>query len=166
MLFCTHLLTSLLRCGQLNALLLCCSLHRRDAERGDTAPGEARLAARGAALETSSNWAIAKVYPKKSLGLSVLYILWKKAAKRVWKFQNIELRCARVCETWELMQRAVDIVDKFFCVITFYSFSFGTFMHSNTIQLCPRHNALVKRDPPQTVLCSERYLNDTGIAVF
>ncbi len=38
-LFCTHLLTSLLRCGQLNVPLLCRSLHRADAERGDTAPG-------------------------------------------------------------------------------------------------------------------------------
>ncbi len=38
--FVNDLLTSLLRYGQLNALLLCCSLHRTDAERGDTALGE------------------------------------------------------------------------------------------------------------------------------
>ncbi len=33
-------------------------------------------------------------------------------------------------------------------------------------QLYPRQNAIVKRDPSLTVSRSERYLNDTGIAVF
>ncbi len=37
--------------------------------------------------------------------------------------------------------------------------------HSNT-QLYPRQNTIVKRDPSLTVSRSERYLNDTGIAVF
>ncbi len=39
--------------------------------------------ARGAALATSSNRTIAKVYPKKSLALSVCIFYGKKAAKRV-----------------------------------------------------------------------------------
>ncbi len=33
-------------------------------------------------------------------------------------------------------------------------------------QLYPRQNAIVKRDPSLTVSHPERYLNDTGIAVF
>ncbi len=36
----------------------------------------------------------------------------------------------------------------------------------SNIQLYPRQNAIVKIDPSLTVSRSERYLNDTGIAVF
>ncbi len=35
-----------------------------------------------------------------------------------------------------------------------------------TIQLYPRQNAIVKRDPSLTESRFKRYLNDTGIAVF
>ncbi len=54
--------------------------------------GRVRPRARGAALETSSNWTIAKVYPKEFSRFVSLYILWKKAAKRVWKLLNIVLK--------------------------------------------------------------------------
>ncbi len=43
-LFCTHLLTSVLRYSQLNALLLCRSLHRTD-PKGSRTPDEKRSAA-------------------------------------------------------------------------------------------------------------------------
>ncbi len=54
--------------------------------------GRARSRARRAVLATSSNWTIAKVYPKTSLGLSVWIFYGKKAAKRVWKLLNIALK--------------------------------------------------------------------------
>ncbi len=41
------LLTSLLRYGPLKAMLLCHSLHRTEAERGDTVLGESDLALAG-----------------------------------------------------------------------------------------------------------------------
>ncbi len=37
---------------------------------------------------------------------------------------------------------------------------------THRLQLYPRQNAIVKRDPSLTVSRFERYLNDTGIAVF
>ncbi len=96
--FVNDLLTSRLRYGQLNALLLCRSLLRIDAERGDTAPG-VRASARGTVLETSSNWTIAKFFSKKLLGLSVSICYGKKAAKRVCKLLNIVLK-SRSC-VWD-----------------------------------------------------------------
>ncbi len=45
--------------------------------------------ARGA---LSSNWTIAKVYPKKIARFVSMYILWKKEAKTVWKLLNIVLK--------------------------------------------------------------------------
>ncbi len=61
--------------------------------------GRVRSRARGTALETSSNWTIAKVFSKKSLGLSVCTCCGKKAAKRVWKLLNIVLK-SRSC-VWD-----------------------------------------------------------------
>ncbi len=80
--FCTHLQTSLLRYGQLNVLLLYRSLLRRDAERGSHCAGRGGPCARGAVLETSSNWTIAKVFPEKSLGLSICTFYEKKKKKK------------------------------------------------------------------------------------
>ncbi len=46
------------------------------------------------------------------------------------------------------------------------SASVSELSHSKHIQLYPRQNAIVKRDPSLTVSRFKRYLNDTGIAVF
>ncbi len=104
------MLTILLRYGQLNALFLCRSLHRRDAERVDAAPGD-RASARGTVLETSSNWTIAKVFSKKSLGLSVCTCCGEKSHQKGLKVAKycakVALLCVR-CGSW--WQRAVDIV--------------------------------------------------------
>ncbi len=88
-----------LRYGQLKALPLAAQ-HRR--ERGDTAPG-VRPSVRGAVLETSSNWTIAKVFSKKSVGLSLMSLLWKKSHQNVLKVAKYCAKFALVCETWELM---------------------------------------------------------------
>ncbi len=61
---------------------------RTDAERGGTAPGVRPCARSRAVLETSSNWTIAKVFSKKSIGLSI----WKKATRMFWKLLNILLK--------------------------------------------------------------------------
>ncbi len=74
--------------------------------------GKVRPRARGAALVTSSNWMIAKVFSKKLLGLSVCTCYGKKGTKGVWKLLNIVLKsrscvCVRRGSWW---QRVVDIV--------------------------------------------------------
>ncbi len=99
--FCTPLLMSLLRCGQLNVLL---TAQNRRRERRHCA-GRVRSHARVAALETSSSWTIAKAYPKKVARFVSLYVLWRtQVAKRVWKLLYIVLKSRLcVCETRELM---------------------------------------------------------------
>ncbi len=102
--FVNDLLTSVF--SQLNALLLCRSLHRTDAERGDTSPRESDLVfcSTGDIFQLNHSY----VFSKKSLGLSLCTCYGeKKAAKRVWKLLNIVLK-SRSCVSW--WQRAVDIV--------------------------------------------------------
>ncbi len=76
--------------GQLNALLLC--RQRRHCA------GTVRPRARGAVLETSSNWTIAKVYPERSLGLSVCIFYGKNPLKGSGSSEYsaiVELVCER-----------------------------------------------------------------------
>ncbi len=154
MLFCTHLLTSRLRYDQLNALLLWERWH---------CSGRVRPRASGAALETSSNWTIAKVYPKKSLGLSICIFYGKKPAKRVWKLLKSSAEVALVCVrrgSWWQGRWILWMSSSVSSRSTSSTASVSELSSLTRIQLCPRHSATLKRDPSQTMSRSEHCLND------
>ncbi len=67
--------------------------------------GKVRPRARGAALVTSSNWTIAKVFSKKLLGLSVCTCYGGKSRQKCLKVAKYCAKVALVCvwETRELM---------------------------------------------------------------
>ncbi len=115
--FVNYLLTSLLHYVQLKALFLCRSLHRTDAERGDTAPGESDLALAGEHWRhLPTEWKL-RFFSQKVARFVRMHLLWKKVAKRVWKLVKIVLK-SRLC-VWDAgadgrgggyLWRSVDIV--------------------------------------------------------